>query len=53
MVNERETNMQLSLELREAHKEKGVGPSGEATKAMKTRTLDPFMKKDTNAKRVR
>ncbi len=36
MVNERETNMQLSLELREVHKEKRIGQSGEATKAMKT-----------------
>lgn len=36
MVNERETNMQLSLELKEAHKEKRVGPNGEAAKAMKT-----------------
>jgi hypothetical protein len=36
VVNERETNMQLSLELREARKEKRVGPSKEATKATKT-----------------
>lgn len=42
VVNKRETNMQLSLELREAHKEKGVGPSGEAIKAMKTQMLNPF-----------
>jgi hypothetical protein len=41
------------LELREAHKEKGAGPSGEATKAMKTQTPNPFMRKDTKAKRVK
>ncbi len=53
VVNERETNMQLSLELRKAHKEKGVRPSREVTKAMKTQTLDFFTGKDMNAKRVR
>jgi len=47
MVRERETNMQLSLELREAHKEKGVGPSSEVVKAMKTQTPDLFTGKDT------
>jgi len=36
VINKRETNMQFSLELKEANKEKRVGPSGEATKAMKT-----------------
>lgn len=36
MVSEREINMQLSLELKEAHKEKGVGLSREVAKAMKT-----------------
>ncbi len=36
VVNKRETNMQLSLELRKVHKEKKVGRSGEATKDMKT-----------------
>jgi len=35
MVNERGTNMQLSLELRKVHKEKEVGLSKEAAKAMK------------------
>ncbi len=53
VVNEKETNMQLSLELREAHKEKGAKPSGEVVKAMKTQTLNPFMGKDTKAKKVR
>jgi hypothetical protein len=53
VVNKRDINMQLSLELKEAHKEKGIGPSREATKAMKTRTLNPLMKKDTKAKRVK
>ncbi len=53
LVNERETNMQLSLELRKVHKEKGVGPSREVTKAMKTQTPDFFTGKYTNAKRVR
>jgi len=51
MVSEREINMQLSLELKEAHKEKGVGPSGEAAKAMKTQMLDLFTGKDTKAKK--
>jgi hypothetical protein len=41
------------LELKEAHKEKRVRPSGEVAKAMKTQMLDPFMKKDTKAKRVK
>jgi len=36
VFSERETNVQLSLELREAHKEKGAKPSGEVVKAMKT-----------------
>ncbi len=38
MVSERETNMQLSLELKKDHKEKGVGPSEEVVEAMKTQT---------------
>jgi hypothetical protein len=38
VVSERETNMQLSLELKNDHKEKGVGPSEEVAKAMKTQT---------------
>ncbi len=53
VVNEKETNMQLFLELKEAHKEKGAGPSKEAIKAMKTQMLNPFTRKDTKAKRVR
>jgi hypothetical protein len=53
MVSEKETNMQLFLELRKAHKEKGVGPSREVTKAMKTQTPDFFIRKYTNVKRVR
>ncbi|CAK9858530.1 unnamed protein product [Sphagnum jensenii] len=53
MVSERETNMQLSLELKEAQKEKGLGPSMEATKAMKTQMLDAFMGKYTKAKKVK
>jgi hypothetical protein len=52
VVNEKETNMQFSLELWEVHKEKKVGPSGEATEAMKTLTPNPFTKKDTKAKMV-
>jgi hypothetical protein len=43
VVSEKETNMQLSLELREAQKEKGVRSSRGAAKAMKTQMLDPFM----------
>jgi hypothetical protein len=39
VVSERETNMQLSLELRETQKEKGIRPSKETTNlAMKTQT---------------
>jgi hypothetical protein len=54
VVNERETNMQLSLELKETQKEKRIKPNKETTNlAMKTQTLDPFMGKDTKAKRVR
>jgi len=53
VVNERETNIQLSLELKEVQKEKGVGPNGKTTKAMKTQTLDLFMGKDIRAKRVK
>jgi hypothetical protein len=53
VVNEKETNMQLSLELREVQREKGVRPNGEATKAMKTQTPNPFTRKNTKAKRVR
>jgi hypothetical protein len=49
VVNERETNMQISLELKEIHKEKGAGSSGEVAKA----TLDLFMGKDTKTKRVK
>ncbi len=53
MVNEKKTNIQLSLELKEVQKEKGVGPSKEVVKAMKTQTLNPFTGKDTKEKRVR
>ncbi len=53
VVNERETNTQLSLELKEVQKENGVGPSGKTTKLMKTQTLDLFMGKDTRVKRVK
>jgi hypothetical protein len=53
VVNERETNAQLFLELREVHKIKGVGPNGEVVKAMKTQMLDPFVGKDIKAKIVR
>jgi hypothetical protein len=42
----------LFLELKEAQKEKGVRPSRELGKAMKTQTPDPFTRKDTKAKRV-
>jgi hypothetical protein len=53
VVSKKETNMQLSLELREVQREKGVGLSEEATKAMKTQMPNPFTGKDTKAKRVR
>jgi hypothetical protein len=43
VASKKDINMQLSLELREVHKEKGARPSREATKAMKTQTLDPLM----------
>jgi FtsZ-binding cell division protein ZapB len=43
VVSKRETNMQLSLELREAQKEKGARSRKEASKAMKTQMSDPFM----------
>jgi hypothetical protein len=36
MVSKKETNIQLSLELKEIQKEKGIMPSGKATKAMET-----------------
>jgi len=36
VFSKRETSVQLSLELREVHKEKGAKPSGEVIKAMKT-----------------
>jgi hypothetical protein len=42
----------LFLELKEVQKEKGVRPSGELGKAMKTQTPNPFTRKDTKAKRV-
>jgi hypothetical protein len=51
VLSERETNVQLTLELWKAEKEKGVGLNEEAAKAMKTQMLDPFMGKDTKAKR--
>jgi hypothetical protein len=35
-MSQGKANVQLTLELKEAQKDKGVGPSGEATKAMKT-----------------
>jgi hypothetical protein len=41
------------LELRKAHKEKGVRPSKEPTKSMKTWMLDPFIGKETKAKNVK
>jgi hypothetical protein len=53
MVNERENNIQLSLELKEAQKEKGVNPSEEAVKAIKTQTSNLFTRNDTKAKRMR
>jgi hypothetical protein len=43
----------LFLELKKVSKEKGVRPSRELGKAMKTQTPDPFTRKDTMAKRVR
>jgi hypothetical protein len=53
VLNERKTNMQLTLELWKAQMEKGVGSSREATKAMKTQMLDLFTWKDIKAKKVR
>jgi hypothetical protein len=53
VLNERETNAQLSLELRKAHKEKGAQPSREAAKAMKTQMADPLTRKDIRAKMVK
>jgi predicted RNA-binding protein with RPS1 domain len=50
VLNKRETNAQLSLELREAHKEKGAKPSRKAAKAMKTQMLNFFTKKNTRVK---
>jgi hypothetical protein len=41
------------LELKKVQKEKGVGPSKEVAKAMKTQTSNPFMGKDTKSKKVR
>ncbi len=51
MVNERKTNIELSLELKEAQKEKGAKPSEKVAKAMKTQTLDPFTGNDTQGKK--
>jgi hypothetical protein len=53
VLNERETNAQLSLELRKVHKEKGARPSREVAKAMKTQMLDPLTRKDIRAKMVK
>jgi len=53
VVSKRDINMQLSLELKEAQREKGVRPNGEVAKAMNTQMLNPFTRKDTKAKRVR
>ncbi len=47
VVSQRETNLQLSLEL------KGIGPNKKAAKVMKTQTPNPFMGKDTKAKIVK
>jgi hypothetical protein len=38
------------LELKEVHKKKRAWPSKEATKAMKTQMLDPYMRKDKRQK---
>jgi hypothetical protein len=43
VVSKKETNMQFSLELREVQREKGVGLSEEAAKAMKTQMPNPFL----------
>jgi len=53
VANERETNIQLSLELKEARKEKRARPNEEAMKAIKTQMLDPFTRNDAKAKRMR
>jgi hypothetical protein len=50
VLNKRETNAQLFLELRKAHKEKGAKPSRKAAKAMKTQMLNFFTKKNTRVK---
>ncbi len=47
VVSQRETNLQLSMEL------KGIGPNKKAAKVMKTQTPNPFMGKDTKAKIVK
>jgi hypothetical protein len=52
VVNKKETNMQLSLELKR-FKGKRARPSEETAKAMKTQMPNPFTRKDTKAKRVR
>jgi hypothetical protein len=53
VVSERETNLQLSLELKKVQKEKGIEPNRKTAKAMKTQTPNPFMGKDTKAKIVK
>ncbi len=53
MVSEKKTNINLSLELKEVQKEKGVRLSEKVVKAMKTQTLNPFTRKDTKAKKVK
>lgn len=42
VLSEKKTDVQLTLELWEVQKKKGVGTSGKAAKAMKTQMLDPF-----------
>jgi hypothetical protein len=50
VLSERKTNVQLTLQLWKAQKEKGGWLNEEATKAMKTQMLDPCTKKDIKAK---
>jgi hypothetical protein len=53
VVSEKKINIQLSLELKEARKEKQAKPNREVVKAMNTQTPNPFMRKDTKKKKKR
>ncbi len=53
VVSERETNLQLSLELKKAQKEKGIGPNKKSCKGHEDPNTKSFMGKDTKAKIVK